>query len=176
MWLMFQKEEVLITIFVSSVYIYVLINPSWQVWAFPLWKGGLGLFSQINFGFRNLDAKDIEMLWRVLDGIWYWRIRWWVLFPKPLFPSPLLVSLRVWDDLWVWSSLQQEFSGDCRRRWPACVIFWMLIDAGTRYFVVVRVGFGIIFKVVGEFEISSLLACWVAVFQKLYTLVTGFRV
>lgn len=42
--------------------IYILIKPSWQVWAFPLSKGGLGLSSQIIFGFRNLDAKDIEML------------------------------------------------------------------------------------------------------------------
>lgn len=37
---------------------------------------------------------------------------------------------------------------------------------GTRYFVEDRLGFGLIFKFVGKFEISSLLASRLAIFQE----------
>lgn len=39
-------------------------------------------------------------------------------------------------------------------------------NLGTRYSVEESLGFGLIFKVVRGFEISSLLASWIAIFQK----------
>lgn len=159
--------------FVSYTHLY--IKPSWQVWAFPLKKGGLGLSSQIIFGFRNLHAKDTEMLWRVLDGIWYWRIKWWVLFPKLPFPSSLLV-LVIGMMCECGHPCNRIFSGDGR---SMSVVCWMLIyvEVLEPQMFWCRVGFGIIFKVVqGSLKISSFLAYWVAIFQKLYTLVTRFRV
>lgn len=42
----------------------ICINPSRQlwVWAFSSLKRGLGVSSQIIFGFMNLDVIDVEML------------------------------------------------------------------------------------------------------------------